>query len=319
MAVDNKNNAAHNIPQFSLYGEESRPDNAEFVHIELIETRSRLYDWHIGMHTHRGLFQVLFLMSGHVSAVIDSQTWEHDGPVAITIHPSVVHAFTFSEEAQGFVLTVDQNVIFSLHQHQHDNHLADLFTPLFVRPIAIDLTQAPDIKERLEALLRHLIAESAWPLTGHTLMLEWLSRSALLLLLRLHHDHTAATHNGHRDFELFSRFRSLIELHYKDQWVVAQYATQLHITPTRLNRLCIKLSGNSAFDMTQQRLILEACRKLTYLSTSVASVAYELGFQDPAYFSRLFKRHTHLTPKAYRDQSLTQAITTTPPIPLVSS
>jgi len=60
MAASNKKARAEQVPQFSLYGEDTRPDNAEFVHIELIETRSRLHDWHIQSHTHRGLFQVLF-------------------------------------------------------------------------------------------------------------------------------------------------------------------------------------------------------------------------------------------------------------------
>ncbi|GAC1328826.1 MAG: hypothetical protein NVS3B11_09160 [Collimonas sp.] len=43
--------------------------------------------------------------------------------------------------------------------------------------------------------------------------------------------------------------------------------------------------------------MLKACRKLTYVP---ASIAYELGFQDPAYFSRLFKKRMGVTPKEFR-------------------
>lgn len=304
MAASNKKARAEQVPQFSLYGEDTRPDNAEFVHIELIETRSRLHDWHIQSHTHRGLFQVLFLMSGHVSAEIDNAVWECEGPVAITIHPSVVHGFAFSEEAVGFVLTVDQHVVFAVGSGTGADSQTDIFATLFVQPLAIDLQPVPEVRERLEALLRNLIAESAWPLFGHTLMLEWLARSALLLLVRLHADHRSADQSGRHDFELFSRFRTLVEQHYKDQWQISQYAASLRVTPSRLNRLCLKLSGDSAFDLTQQRLMLEACRKLTYVPSGIASIAYELGFQDPAYFSRLFKRHTGLTPKAFRGQNM---------------
>jgi AraC family transcriptional activator of pobA len=70
-----------------------------------------------------------------------------------------------------------------------------------------------------------------------------------------------------------------------------------------LNRLCLKIAGKSAFEITQERLMLEACRKLTYVPASVAGIAYELGFQDPAYFSRLFKKLVGLTPKAYRERT----------------
>jgi AraC family transcriptional activator of pobA len=285
------------VPQFVLYGEQTRPDNAELVHIETIEARSRVHDWHIGSHTHRGLFQVLFLFAGHVKATVGDAVWECDGPVAITIHPSVVHGFVFSEEAHGYVLTVDQHVVF----HAEQNH-GDLFSPLFVDPLAIDLGGAPGMGERIEALLGSLVAEAAWPREGHAMMLDWLARSVLLQLVRAHAEHRAARQSGHGDFELFSRFRAEVEQHFRQQWQIGEYAAALRVTPTRLNRLCVRLAGKSAFDIAQDRLMLEACRKLTYVPASVASIAYELGFQDPAYFSRIFKKHLGLTPKEFRQR-----------------
>jgi len=283
------------VPRFALYGEQTRAENAEFVHIELIETRSRVYDWHIDRHTHPGMFQVLFLFGGEVRAGVDDAQWECQGPTVITINPTVVHGFDFAPEAHGYVLTVDQHVVFSAAENQ-----ADLYSSLFIEPLAIDLAALPDMRARLEALLQQLLAEAIWPQHGHTLMLDWLARCILLLLVRVHADHRIADQSGRSDFELFSRFRAEVEQHYRDQWQVADYAIALRATPTRLNRLCLKLAGKSAFDIAQDRLMLEACRKLTYVPASIASIAYELGFQDPAYFSRLFKKRIGVTPKAFR-------------------
>lgn len=283
------------VPRFALYGEQTRAENAEFVHIELIETRSRVYDWHIDRHTHPGMFQVLFLFGGEVRAGVDDALWECQGPTVITINPTVVHGFDFAPEAHGYVLTVDQHVVFSAAENQ-----ADLYSSLFIEPLAIDLAALPDMRARLEALLQQLLAEAIWPQHGHTLMLDWLARCILLLLVRVHADHRIADQSGRSDFELFSRFRAEVEQHYRDQWQVADYAIALRATPTRLNRLCLKLAGKSAFDIAQDRLMLEACRKLTYVPASIASIAYELGFQDPAYFSRLFKKRIGVTPKAFR-------------------
>jgi AraC family transcriptional activator of pobA len=290
------------IPEFALYGELTRGLDTEGVHIELIETRSRQHDWHIGTHRHAGLFQVLFLIGGRVKAEIDGDRWDCDGPVALTIHPSLAHGFDFSEEAHGYVLTIDQNVLFAAAGHE-----GDLFASLFVQPLAIALGQAPEVLERIEALLRGLIAEAAWPRQGHTLMLEWLTRCALLMLVRVQAERRIADKSGRGDFELFSRFRVEVERHYQQQWPVGQYAQLLRITPSRLNRLCLKLAGKTAFDITQDRLMLEACRKLTYVPASIASIAYELGFQDPAYFSRLFKKLVKVTPKAFRAQTQSTA------------
>ena len=289
------------IPQFALYGESTPVADAEFVHVELIETRSRLHDWHIARHTHPGLFQVLFLLGGSVRAAIQDDEWACVGPVAITVHPAVVHGFDFSEQAHGYVLTVDQNVLYSTAAHR-----GDLFSPLFVEPLAIALNDAP--RARIEALLQNLIEETAWPQQGHALMLEWLARSVLLLLVRVQAEHSAARQSGHPEFELFSHFRAAVEREYKGDASVAHYANALKVTAVRLNRLCLKLAGKSAFDIVQDRLMLEACRKLTYAPSNVASIAYELGFQDPAYFSRAFKKHTGLTPKQFRQQRAEQQV-----------
>lgn len=282
------------IPIFALYGESTRGADAEGVHVELIETRSRQYDWHIGTHTHAGLFQVLFLLAGQVRANIGGELWECEGPVALTIHPSLPHGFDFSQEAQGYVLTIDQKLLFDE---------SALFSALFVKPLAVALGDAPDMRARIEALLHNLVLESSWPRHGHALMLDWLARSVLLLLVRVHAESRIVDSSGRGDFELFSRFRVEVERRYRQQWQVGQYAHTLRVSPTRLNRLCLKLAGKSAFDIAQERLMLEACRKLTYVPAGVASIAYELGFQDPAYFSRLFKKLMGVSPKEFRRQA----------------
>jgi AraC family transcriptional activator of pobA len=131
-------------------------------------------------------------------------------------------------------------------------------------------------------------------------MLEWLARSILLLLVRAQAERRMADQSGRGDFALFSRFRVEVERHYKEQWQVGQYADVLRVAPARLNRLCLKMAGKSAFEITQDRLMLEACRKLTYVPAGIASIAYELGFQDPAYFSRLFRKLLGVSPKEFR-------------------
>ena len=63
------------------------------------------------------------------------------------------------------------------------------------------------------------------------------------------------------------------------------------------------VAGKSPFEVAQERLLLEARRKLIYIAAPVSLLAYELGFEDPAYFWRFFKRRTGMTPKEFRRRS----------------
>jgi AraC family transcriptional activator of pobA len=105
---------------------------------------------------------------------------------------------------------------------------------------------------------------------------------------------------------IFRRFRDLVEEHFADHWAVNDFARQLHVTESRLDRICRALAGKSAFEMAHDRVMLEARRRLVHLPMPVNALAYELGFEDPAYFCRAFKRCTGLTPSAFRKSQRAQ-------------
>lgn len=284
------------IPEFSLYGEALTSIGAEFVHLELIETRSRRYDWEIGTHTHVGLFQVLVLLEGRVEAEVDGSVYHAEGPVALCIPPAVVHGFQFSAESHGFVLTVSESQLFD-----STSEAGTLFQPLLAQPAMFDLALQAQAREKIESLLGLLFSELGWPLQGHSLMLGWLVHGILLLLVRLQAGEAGRLEaGGGEKMDLFTRFRRLVEDHYREHWDVPRYAAMLHVEEARLNRLCRKLTQKTAFEIVRDRLMLEARRKLTYVPASISQIAYELGFTDPAYFCRVFRQNNGMTPSQFR-------------------
>ncbi len=74
------------------------------------------------------------------------------------------------------------------------------------------------------------------------------------------------------------------------------------MTSAHLNTLCRRLAGRSALQLLHERLLLEAKRQLTYTNMTIGQVADTLGFSEPAYFTRFFKRHTGFSPKAFRQR-----------------
>ena len=108
-----------------------------------------------------------------------------------------------------------------------------------------------------------------------------------------------------RGREYFRQFNQLIEEHYPEQWSVERYARKIGITPVYLNVLCRQWAGESALALVHQRVVLAAKRSLVYTSMTISVVSYTLGFSDPAYFTRFFKRHVGVSPKLFRKQAAT--------------
>ncbi len=288
------------VPIFSLYGEQDGVAGAEsqleFVHIELIATRSQRYDWEIAPHAHRGLLQMLCVFGGGARVKLDGASFELRAAAALVIPPGVVHSFQFSPGTQGYVLTVAESLLAVGGSAQ-----SALLEPLRAQPQRLEWGSADDVSQRVATLLEQILDEFRSARSGRGQMLDWLVRAVLLLVARrLSTAPLSGAARGRAD--LFARFRALVEAHFSQHWPVPRYAKALAMTENRLNRLCQSLAGTTAFDLVQERLLLEARRKLFYIAAPVSQLAYELGFSDPAYFCRFFKKHTGIAPSTFRRQ-----------------
>lgn len=92
----------------------------------------------------------------------------------------------------------------------------------------------------------------------------------------------------------------LIEEHYREQPSIEQLAEQIGVSSAHLNLLCRQLAERSALQLLHERLLLEAKRQLTYTNMTIGEVSDSLGFSEPAYFTRFFKRNTALSPRDFR-------------------
>lgn len=99
------------------------------------------------------------------------------------------------------------------------------------------------------------------------------------------------------------KFKQLIEENFTREKNVSPYAEMLNMNASCLNELSKRVTGITAGELIRNRVI-EETKKLLYSSRmSGKEIAYELGFDDPAYFSRFFKKYTGTTLKEFRDNS----------------
>ena len=278
---------------FSSMARRARHAPNSFLHIEDIRSRSERYAWEIDAHTHHGLFQALFIFAGGAELRLDATVQVLSAPCAVTIPPSTVHAFRFEPGTQGYVLTLAAAM---LVRAAPETRAA--FEAVFGAPAVVDSAEAPEASARLAALLDLVEAEFRERAAGSTAMQEWLVSVTLLLLARRLASAAETVNRG--DIDLVNRYRTLIEDHYATHKPAGFYAETLRVTESRLARACRAVAGKSPFEVAQDRLLLEARRKLIYIAAPVSLIAYELGFEDPAYFWRFFKRRTGMTPNEFR-------------------
>lgn len=281
------------VPQFSLYGETDTPD-PQRLHIEDIQERSRLYSWDISPHRHGGLYQLVLVLAGPVEIAMDELRHAPGEPVAVIIPPGAVHAFHFSAQTEGYVLTLNTN-----WTREAELELDEVCRSLFAAPRLLFLGANEGGHAGVDNLMRELMREFRQPDGPTSPVTGWLARAIIWRLARGAIGERGNAGKNPQDAS-YLRFRLLLEKHYLEHWSVVQYAEALSLTVERLNRLCKQQANLTASELIQQRVVQEACRRLIYVVVPVAQLAYELGFADAAYFCRFFKRHTGLSPNQYR-------------------
>ena len=285
------------IPVYKLYGEQAPWPTPDMVHCESIAARSRLHNWQITPHQHNGLFQILHLQGGSAKVQIDDAQQHMRSGQVLMVPQMCIHGFKFKRDAVGHVVTLAYPLIHKLIRQAGDG-LTGLTRPS-MHALADDeesgyvrmAFNALDAEYRGNAPHRAMVIEA---LLGAILI--WLARSTSQQAF-------GAVHETARQGEHFANFCQLIEEHYAAHQPLSWYAQRLGITAAHLNALCRQTVGKSALELIHERMILEAKRNLVYTSMTVSVVSYTIGFSDPAYFTRFFKREVGLSPKEFRKRA----------------
>lgn len=286
-----------NVPSFSLYGEQE--DSAEHLgawHVEDIQSRSRKYLWRIGTHRHTLLCQCVLVTAGPVTVVLEESQTSFSGPAVMIIPTGTIHSFRFRPDTQGYVLTLNLQQVLSIASPAHRAPIEALFAV----PRAIDLSVDDSVAARAAQQLECLLQESRQAERNMDPIGSWLVCCVMWIFAVVSRAAMSAEMHSGNDLDRLRQFRLLMESHYADHWSVERYARRLQLSETTLNRLCRRLTGGTGFDLVQQRLALEARRRLIHAQSSVSGIASELGFKDSAYFCRFFRRHSGVSPNEFR-------------------
>lgn len=283
------------IPRFFLYGETATGADLRFVHVETIAARSRQHDWRIAPHRHSDLFQLLLITGGGAEVRLDSRDAACAAPALVIVPPAGVHGFRFRPDSEGWVLTMA--AAFAAEVAGPGRHQTDLGPML--GPAILALEPAELASHRLAERLREIETESRWTGLDRAAAIAALVRLLFIAIARLGRERAQGVGVPEPDSLLFRRFRALVEARFRTHLPVGAYARTLGVSEKRLALACRRVMGRAPLEIIHDRLLLEAKRGLLYTSMTVAEIAYDLGFRDPAYFSRFFVRLAGSAPSGF--------------------
>lgn len=228
---------------------------------------------------------IVFIVSGSMTYKLDLQDITlTDGDLLFAMPNQLFEPPAKTDDLKYFKVLFDENTLALLPQH-----FPFLVNPLNSQRIVFDTLTKERVRKVFEILNQVLYIDQ------HPVDAEIILAYLNLLLSELN---SAYFKNNepvdalNANLSKFIEFKLVVETHLTEQPSMNAIAEKLALTTNSLYRLVKDYSGVSPKDYFTNRLIIEARKKLRYSNLSVKELAYELGFNDPDYFSRFFKKCT---------------------------
>lgn len=241
-------------------------------------------------------FQIVWVEHGTGYHIIDSVKYWVKPRTLFFMSPGQVHDFVLSQDTTG--CTINFSPDFFALQLQNKNALHEI--PIYdlehsVQAVYLDNAQATTVIETLNAIDEEYYSDRiGWQDVIRCHLFILLMKASRVAVPAL--DAAPAS----RNLLLMRRFKSLLEEQFISIQDVSEYARLLRINERTLNEAVRQTAGFTAAKIIRERVMLEAKRLLIHSEISVAAVAEQLTFDDPAYFSRCFKKHTGRSPIEFR-------------------
>lgn len=244
-------------------------------------------------HRHNS-YVLVFFTKGSGTHEIDFDVFAIQSGSMFFLQPGQMHHWHLSDDVEGFVIFYSQEM-YNLYFGQKT--IADY-------PFYSSVDNKPEMvfsASELKAILPYF--ES---LIVETQSNQLLKQDKIMNLLDIIHIEIARKYSETHLYEAHSynvkikMFETVLENNFRIEKAPSFYASQLAITLKHLNRICNEMLQKTTTEVITDRIILEAKRMLMDKKFTVNEIATRLGFDDYSYFTRLFKKHTRMTPTDFR-------------------
>ncbi|OAM89425.1 AraC family transcriptional regulator [Termitidicoccus mucosus] len=241
-----------------------------------------------------------FWVTGEGSHFNDFRRHALRGRSLVIVSPGQVHAWPDAAGLRGIMVGFTE-AFFDGREPPPSGLLGYPFVFDGGAPPVLPVAEDDPAASALDCVTAQIEREFAAQADGWLAVLRDYLRIAFTWAARLH---AAAmpepTEKAARAPVLVRRFRLRLEEKFRETGSVGNHARALGVTSGHLNDTLRAWTGRSAGDLVRARVLLEARRLLLHSPLSVSEIAYGLGFKDPSYFARAFRRETGVSPGEFR-------------------
>lgn len=263
--------------------------------VHLISMNQYVHELSTVAHRHDH-YMIMWITKGHGTQMIDGQEHQMLTNRVFFFHPGQVHKMN-DFERDGWMLIFDEPIYKLFTRFHPQEELNGMMQQGGHEPFV-------DLDEDTAVLYEHITAMIQKELLKSPKNFNMLIHFVSLLLLagnKLHEQkHTLELKNKNSSKQLIRNLTLLIEQHFKKAKPVSFYADALNLQSRNLNRIVKTKLGYTVHDLLQERLLTESKILLASSPLTIKEISYSLGFTDPSYFNRFFKKNTHVTPAAFR-------------------
>ena len=252
---------------------------------------------------HRTNFYHIFLFENcHPIHLVDFEPVKIEPFSLLFIDKDRVHQFDQLLQYDGRVIIFTDDFFCTTESDTRFLRSTILFNDLAGKPI-IKLNKTEI--EKFTAICGNITEELGLPTDNSKhILLKNLLHNFLLLSEREKRKQGYTELKKGADLDYTLLFRDLLESNYTHLKSVSDYAKLICISEKRLGLATSKVLGKSPKEIINDRILLEAKRLLVHTNLSIKELGQELGFEDPAYFVRYFKKNTETTPVEFREMHL---------------
>jgi AraC-like DNA-binding protein len=240
-------------------------------------------------------YSIYWIKEGKGTYNIDFESYSFDGNILFFLSPGQVFSIDSEKIKEAYKISFVRD-FYCIQTHDKEVScngvlFNNIYETPFVNPCREDTV-------KLDFILENLIEEFQHQETAQYDMLQTYLKQFIILSVRIKKDDYIIKED--KETKLFKDFSTLVDLNFKKEHSVTYYGERLGLSPKSITKHFQKIGATTPSEYIKNRIILEAKRQLIYSDDSVKQIAYGLGFNDPAYFTRFFTKSATISPLQFK-------------------